>query len=90
MSICSISSLISIPEGCLTASVYEYEICELNKHKYTVIMILITFTQKLVSRLNFEHFFLISYRFLGLESNVHRKHGQLIEDITNSIDFSMT
>jgi len=37
MSMCSISSIISIPEGCLLATVYNYEICEVNKHKYTVI-----------------------------------------------------
>ena len=36
MSICSISSIVSIPEKCLYASVNDYEIREINKQKYTV------------------------------------------------------
>lgn len=36
MSICSISSIVSIPEKCLYASVNDYEIREINKQKYTI------------------------------------------------------
>lgn len=46
MSICSISSLISIPDNCLFASVYDYEICELNKQKYTIFKIQVKFADQ--------------------------------------------
>ena len=41
MSIDSSISIISIPEGSINATVYQFEICEVNKQKCTVKTILI-------------------------------------------------
>ena len=38
MSIESVSSIVSIPDAKLTASVYSFEICEVNRQKFTVLV----------------------------------------------------
>lgn len=86
MSICSISSLVSIPEGCLFASVYEFEICELNKHKYTVQTLFINI-QIVFIKIDM-CFNKKNNRFSEFRSNLAIRHGVLTEDIMSSIGFT--
>jgi len=59
MSIDSASSIISIPEGALFATVNSYQICELDKDKFTVIMKI----HKIIT--NNKFFFFFCFRYLS-------------------------